>query len=162
MDQVLFGAKQIQMENSSILLASSSQELSASWERGTEGFIQVSCADNLDTLRDDLVRIKPSILLLDHDLPGLIVPSGIAALIKLSPETRVIVLSNPIADEIELELFKAGVKGCCPKNIDAKHIKNVISAVRQGELWMRRSLTFRLLKEMTAIASKRNKIKHVT
>jgi DNA-binding NarL/FixJ family response regulator len=124
-----------------------------------EGAAQVSCVDNLDALRDDLAQIKPSILLLDHDLPGLGGSKEVAGLMKLSPETRIIILSNVISDETEWELFKAGVRGCCQKDVYVNHLKDIVRAVQQGELWIRRSLTIRLLEELGAIASEQDHIK---
>jgi len=83
-----------------ILLASPFQDDLYRWEQGVRGVAPVFCSTNLDSLRDELVRLKPQILLLDHDLPKLDGPNGIAALMKLNPETKVIILSYPIADEI--------------------------------------------------------------
>ncbi len=142
-----------------ILLASPSQDIIARWKQGTRSFTSVSSVDNLDSLRDDLVRITPSVLLLDHDLPQLGGSTGVAELMRLSPETRIIILSNPITEETEWELFKSGVRGCCQKDIDTKQLKHIVNVIEQGELWIRRSLTFRLLEELGAIALERNKLK---
>jgi DNA-binding NarL/FixJ family response regulator len=150
---------EIQQDPILILLASPSQDTLSRWKQGVSGFFgDVFCMDNLDLLRDGLVRIKPQILLLDHDLLGLDSPMG-ADLMKLSPETKVVILSRPLSDETEWELFKAGVKGCCQKNIETKQLKNVVIAVQQGELWMRRTLTCRLLDELGVIALEKNQIK---
>jgi DNA-binding NarL/FixJ family response regulator len=145
-----------------ILLASSSQGIYARWKQGLRGFVQVSCVDNLDALRDDLARVYPSILLLDYDLPRLDGAEGVAGLMNLSPETRIIIFSNTLSDETEWELFKAGVWGCCKKDIDTKQLKNIVRAVPQGELWIRRSLTNRLLEELGSIVSEQNKLRQAT
>ncbi|MGO8755030.1 MAG: LuxR C-terminal-related transcriptional regulator [Gallionellaceae bacterium] len=142
-----------------ILLASSSPDIIARSKQGMRDFIQVSCVNNLDSLRNDLVRLNPPILLLDHGLPKLGGSEGVADLMRLSPETKIIILSNVISEEAEWELFKAGARGCCQKDIDAKQLKNLITAVQQGELWIRRSLTFRVLEEFGAIASEKKEIK---
>lgn len=145
-----------------ILLASSSQDTLACWEQGASNFSHVFCVGNFDLLRDSLARIKPKILLLDHDLSGLDIPSGIVGLVKLSPETRIIVLSHPLTDQAEWELFKAGVRGCCQRNIDPDQLKRVVTAVQQGELWMRRTVTCRLLDELGIIALEKSQIKQAT
>jgi DNA-binding NarL/FixJ family response regulator len=77
---------------------------------------------------------------------------------NLSPETRIIIFSNTLSDETEWELFKAGVRGCCLKDIDTKVLKNIIAVVRQGELWIRRSLTCSLLDELVVISLEKNQI----
>jgi DNA-binding NarL/FixJ family response regulator len=142
-----------------ILLASSSQDTLSVWKQGVRGFPQISCVESLDLLMDDLVRIKPQVLLLDHDLPGLDSPARIADLKKLSPETKIIILSRALSDETEWELFKAGVRGCCKKDIEPKQLNYVIVAIQQGELWIRRTLTCRLLDELGIIALEKNQIK---
>lgn len=142
-----------------ILLASPSQNTLSRWKQGVSGFFaDVFCMDNLDLLRGGLVRTKPQILLLDYDLLGLDSPM-VADLMKLSPETKIVILSPPLSEETEWELFKAGVKGCCQKNIEPKQLKSVVMAVQQGELWMRRTLTCRLLDELGVIATEKNQIK---
>jgi len=123
------------------------------------GFPHISCVDSLELLRDGLVRIKPQVLLLDHDLPGLDSPVGIANLKKLSPETKIVILTHALSDETEWELFKAGVRGCCKKDIEPKQLNSVIVAIQQGELWIRRTLTCRLLDELGIIALEKNQIK---
>jgi two-component system NarL family response regulator len=123
------------------------------------GFSHISFVESLGLLRDNLVRIKPQVLLLDHDLPGLDSPERITDLKKLSPETRIIYFSNALSDEAEWELFKAGVRGCCKKDIEPKQLNYVIVAIQQGELWIRRTLTCRLLDELGVIALEKNQIK---
>ena len=142
-----------------ILLASSSQDTLARWKQGVRGFPHISCVDSLELLRDGLVRIKPQVLLLDHDLPGLDSPVGIANLKKLSPETKIVILTHALSDETEWELFKAGVRGCCKKDIEPKQLNSVVVAIQQGELWIRRTLTCRLLDELGIIALEKNQIK---
>lgn len=142
-----------------IILASSSRDRLARWKQGVLGATQIFCVESFDLLRDDLVRIKPQILLLDHDLPGLDSPAGIADLKKLSPDTKIVILSRALSDETEWELFKAGVRGCCKKDLEPKQLDSVIVAIQQGELWIRRTLTCRLLDELGIIALEKNKIK---
>jgi DNA-binding NarL/FixJ family response regulator len=142
-----------------ILLASSSLEMLARWKQGVLRPTQIFCVESFDLLRDGLVRIKPQILMLDHDLPGLDSPTRIADLKKLSPETKIVILSRALSDETEWELFKAGVRGCCKKDIEPKQLDSVIKAIQQGELWIRRTLTCRLLDELGKIALEKNQIK---
>ena len=142
-----------------ILLASQFQDDLYRWEQGVRSIAPVFCSTNLDSLRDELVRLKPQILLLDHDLPQLNGPNGISALMRLNPETKVIILSYPISDEAEWALFRTGVRGVCRRDIEAEHLKSVIVAVQQGELWIRRTLSWHLLNELVTITREKNKIK---
>ena len=142
-----------------ILLASQLEDTLARWKQGMRGLAHEFCMGTLDLLKEDIERLKPSILLLDYDLHNLGGSKGVATLMKLSPGTKIIILSNPISDEAEWELFKAGVRGCCRKDIDPKLLRNIINAVQQGELWIRRTITCRLLDELGAIALEKNQIK---
>lgn len=142
-----------------ILLASSSQDDLYRWERGVGALALIFCSTNIGSLRDELVRIKPKILLLDYDLPKLDGVSGIAALMKLNPDTKVVILSGAITDEIEWGLFRTGVRGCCQRDMEPEQLKNVIMAVQRGELWIRRTLSWHLLNELVVITQEKNKLK---
>ena len=142
-----------------ILLASTSEDTLAGWKQGVCGCPYETCMGNLDMLKNELMRFKPQVLLLDHDLPGLDSPARIADLKKLDLETKIIVFSRALSDETEWELFKAGVRGCCKKDIEPKQLEYVIAAIQQGELWIRRTLTCRLLDELGIIALEKNQIK---
>jgi DNA-binding NarL/FixJ family response regulator len=133
-----------------ILIASSSSDRLARWELGLQGFNVILTARGLDSLREGLVRVEPQVLLLDFDLPGLDGPRGVAGLKNASPKTKIIALSGVVSDEMELALFKAGVRGCCRSDIDPQLIKRIVVAVQLGELWIRRSLTQLLLNELGA------------
>lgn len=141
-----------------ILLASSSRDNLYQWERGVHGLAPVFCSTKLDSVRDELVRVKPQVLLLDHDLPRLDGPDAIVGLMKLNPETKFIVLSQTISDEIEWGLFRTGVRGCCRSDIKPEQLKAVVEAVQQGELWIRRSLSWRLLNELVLMTQEKNQI----
>ncbi|MEP6604875.1 MAG: hypothetical protein ABJA60_02015 [Nitrosospira sp.] len=130
-----------------ILLASSSKEYLIRWEQVLRGLAPVFCATDLDSVRGEMVRINPHILLLDYDLPRLDGTSGISGLMKLSPETRVIILSVIISDEFEWILFEMGIRGYCRSDIESSQLKTVVHSVQQGELWIRRALSSRLLKK---------------
>ena len=84
-----------------ILLASSSQENLSRWEQAVCSLAPVFCSTNLDSIRGEFVRIKPQILLLDYNLPKLDGSNGISGLMKLNPDTKVIILNPPLSDEIE-------------------------------------------------------------
>lgn len=136
-----------------LILASACQIKLSSWMQGLNGF---ACAtiNGLDTLKNDVVRIKPQLLLLDFDLLGLDGLNNAASLKRLSTETKIVILSGVISEDMEWELFKVGVRGCCRNDIKPELLQQVVMAVQQGELWMRRSLACRLLAELSNTTSK--------
>lgn len=138
-----------------LILASSDQARPAFWKQGLNGFVSTTLIiDRLDALRDDVVRIKPAVLLLDFDLLKLNDLIGASNLNGLCAETKVIVLSGVISEDLEWDLLKAGVRGCCQNDIKPQFIKQVVVAVQQGELWIRRTLTCRLIDELGKTTSK--------
>ncbi len=142
-----------------ILLASASQDDLCHWEQGVRTLSPIFCSTNLESLKVELARLKPSVLLLDYDLPQLNAPGGISALIKLPPEAKVIVLSYPLPDEAEWALFRTGVRGVCRRDIDKEQLQSVVTAVQRGELWIRRTLSWHLLNELVTITQEKTKIK---
>lgn len=131
-----------------ILLASARPDALERWQRGLDGFTPLAAVDRLGALRDVLAEQAAQLLLLDLDMPGVGSPVAVAALGSLSPSTRVVILCGAIGDEYEIALFRAGVWGCCSRDIEAQLLKRVVHAVGLGEIWIRRSLTKRLIDEL--------------
>lgn len=140
------------------IIASPNKKRVLSWKQGLKGFVKISIiTDKLNILWDDVVRIEPEVLLLDIDLLGSDILSGADKLGKFCTKTSVVILSGEISEDIEWELLKTGVRGCCQRNLDSELLKQVVMSVQQGELWIRRILTSRLVAELGNITSK-NKV----
>lgn len=138
-----------------LILASSNKDRLASWEKALSDFVSTSfIIDRLDTLKDDVARIKPQVLLLDFDLLGLEGSNNVASLRRLCAEAKTIILSGAISEDMEWELLKAGIRGCCPNDAKPEFLKQVVEAVQDGELWVRRTLTCRLIDELGKTTSK--------
>ena len=131
-----------------LVLASASEIKFARWKAGLNGFAHLFHVDNLSFLQDEIARLKPEVLLLDHDLPGLDGARGISGLRKLCPATKIVLLKGSASDEEEWTMFKAGVRGCVADDIEQSSIKTLVEAVQKGELWIRRTLTHRLLEQL--------------
>lgn len=142
-----------------ILLASSSEKKLSQWEQAVSSYAPVLCSTNMDSVKQELVRIKPKIFLLDYELPQLNGPDGISGLMKLNPDARIIILTSLISDEIEWNLFKTGIRGCCRSDIETEQLKIIVESVQRGELWLRRALSWHLLNELVAITKEKNKMK---
>ncbi|MGB9149303.1 MAG: response regulator transcription factor, partial [Burkholderiales bacterium] len=108
----------------------------------------VQTVTDLAGLCTALEKFRPRIILLDIDLPGIDPPEGISALLRLGTDIPIVLLGEADSDEAELELFHYGVRGCCPINSSDEHYQRVIVAVLNGEIWIRRSLTTQLLKQL--------------
>jgi len=145
-----------------ILIASSSADTLARWEQGLQGFAAVLAVRQLDSLKEALLHVMPQVLLLDLALPGLGGAKGVAALRRANSATKIIAVTDAICDETELSLFKVGVRGCCQRDIDPQLFKRVVVAIQQGELWIRRSITPRLLDELGARLRNEDPIKRAS
>lgn len=134
--------------SNNLLIASLCQDKLASWKQGLNGFISTTSITNkLDILREDVVRVKPQAVLLDYELIGLQDSNDIFSLRRLCEETNIIIVGN-ISEDLEWEFLKAGIRGCCQSDTEPKLLKQVVLAVQGGELWIRRSLTSRLVAEL--------------
>lgn len=89
-----------------------------------------------------------NILLLDLTSSDLKSTLNIATLKKLCTRTKVIVLGCDISEDMEWKYLKAGIRGCCKNDIEAELLKQVVESVDRGELWIRRTLTSRLIDEL--------------
>jgi DNA-binding NarL/FixJ family response regulator len=137
-----------------LMIASSSRDKVASWQSGLNGFAYTAFEVNsMDKLRNEVVQIRPKVTLVDYDL---LRSSDVAGLGRISSETKVIVIGSDISEEMEWQLLKAGVRGCCRSDVDPKFLCQVVTAVHDGELWIRRTLTCRLIDELGR-ATARNK-----
>jgi DNA-binding NarL/FixJ family response regulator len=137
-------------EMGNLILAGPYKDRLASWARGLEGIVSATViADKLDAIKDNVIKNKPHALLLDFELIGLNGANGAASLRSLCAESRIIIMGNDLSEDLEWELLKAGVRGCCQNDIKPEFLKQVIVAVQNGELWIRRSLTSRLVDEFS-------------
>lgn len=132
----------------SVLLASANLAKYAHWNEILSGITSFSCADTLDLLGNKLLQLRPEVLLLDRDLPGLDDRRIIPQIRKLCPETCIVILKESATDEVELAMLKAGVRGICSPDIGDSTLWLMINSVLSGELWIRRSLTCRLLEQL--------------
>ena len=154
MNHFLSVVKVDQLDN--YLLASPSSNKLDRWQKSLNGYAHLLNVVDMASLKDAVARLKPDVLLLDQELPGLGGVSGIAGLRKLSPETKIVMLVGTISDdEEEWGYFRAGVRGCCRNDIDAETLRTLTNAVQQGELWIRRTLTYKLLGQMGGPSSKK-------
>jgi DNA-binding NarL/FixJ family response regulator len=130
-----------------LMIASSSQDRLVSWKQQLNGFVSTTLAiENLDTLGENVIQFKPKVTLLDCDLLG---PDDVANLSRISAQTNIIIIGHNISEETEWRLLKAGIRGCCKNDADPELLKQIVMTVHNGELWIRRTLTCRLIDELS-------------
>ena len=119
------------MEND-FMIASPNKERIMSWMDGLYGFVKfTTLTDKFEKLIDNIIRFQPEIVLLDLELLGYKYNYA-SKLQSISNQTKVLILSGIISEDTEYTLLKAGVRGCCSYDMDAKMLKQVVMAVQQG------------------------------
>lgn len=90
---------------------------------------------------------RPDIMLLDLSLSDLSLSgaAGIAGLLSFSPQTRIIALSHQPNDEEGIAALRAGARGYCNAYIDPRLLAKAVTTVQNGEAWVGRRLTDRLV-----------------
>ncbi|WP_164013076.1 response regulator [Pyxidicoccus trucidator] len=81
-------------------------------------------------------RLQPDVLLLDISLPGLNGIEVARRVPKVSPSTRVLVLSMHTAAEYVAQALRAGVAGYLVKDAAVAELKVALEAVRQGRTYL--------------------------
>jgi DNA-binding NarL/FixJ family response regulator len=97
-------------------------------------------------------RLRPDITLLDDALPVL---DGFAVLERIVaeiPDARVLVMASLAGDEPAIRAFRLGAKGFVPKRGGLAVLPRAIHAVLQGEAWIERRLSCRLVDELARLA----------
>ncbi|MDH5552972.1 MAG: response regulator transcription factor [Nitrosomonas sp.] len=141
-----------------ILLASPNEKMIAHWQKGLFGFSPMFVSHSLDSAREQMVRTRPHVLLLDYDLLRLDGNHEVARLVKLNADTKIMVFIPVLSDEVEWELYKAGAKACCRDDIKPDQLKHAVKAIQGGELWIRRTLTHLMLDELVVVTEDKNRI----
>ena len=146
---------------SRVLLASGSPAIQGWWRQHlTEP--EVEAVTRLADLRARMVVVRPSVLLVDLDLPGLGRTRGLLPLLQLVPETRIIALAQLSSSEEAMDVVKAGAHGYTVRETDGGVIPRAVEAVRKGELWVRRDVLLALLNELLPIHRANNAARHLS
>lgn len=138
-----------------LLVASACKVKSAHFIDGLSGIASVFHVMDFDLLKDKLVQLKPEMLLLDYGLPLLNGVRGISELRTLCPDTNVVIFHNSASDEDEWAMLKAGVRGCCSTDMEPSALKQMVFAVNNGELWIRRKCLHRLMDDFVEMHRKK-------
>ena len=113
---------------------------------GTEASIEVvGEAANVSTGVDAAARLKPDVILLDIRLPD---GTGIEAcrqIRKLSPESRVLIVTSVIDDTIVDDAIRAGAHGYLLKEIDGRGLVNAVRDVAAGKSILDPAITARVI-----------------
>lgn len=131
-----------------ILIATSLTSRVTRWRKGLEGAFAVQSTAEREALIKSLAGLRPCILLLDLNLPGLGGVEGISAVRRVSPGSKIVLLGGPLREEVLVDALKAGIRGYCPLDIEPRLLKKAVVSVHKGDIWIERKIVARLLKEL--------------
>jgi DNA-binding NarL/FixJ family response regulator len=100
-------------------------------------------------------ELRPDVLLVDIDLPGM---SGLRLLRELRPrlpDAKFVMLTVSTAQVDVLEAVRLGAVGYLTKDLDADALLRAIRGVRDGDLAMPRKLAARTIQDLVAAAGTR-------
>lgn len=93
-------------------------------------------------------RLKPDVLTLDLDLPGMNGLDVLRVTRRHSPDTKVIIISGHDEESIVQEALRQGARGYIVKG-DGTDLKKAIRVVHDGEVWARRRVLTTIIVEMS-------------
>jgi two-component system NarL family response regulator len=135
-----------------VLLAIGDRSIQKKWINALRGHCPVTAVADGDALRDSIVRLKPSVLVLELDLPKFEGLAGVSRFRDLAPHTKTILLTKAVDQKEAVGAFKAGVKGYLHFETGPDLILKIIDAVDRGEIWLGRVLMAHVLDELRAEA----------
>ena len=137
-----------------VLIASGLSGLRKRWRQALDGAFALHEVTDRSSLERSLTNRRPVALLLDLDLPELGGIRGVAAIQRLRPATRLVLLTHRPDEREGITALKAGARGYCDRDIDPGLLKKALAVVQQGEVWVGRKLIPHLLEELTALTER--------
>jgi two-component system response regulator NreC len=86
-------------------------------------------------------RFHPDVILLDLSMPTLNGIGAVRELTRVSPQTKVIILTMHTEEHYILEALRAGVKGCVSKTQAPEHLLQAIREVCRGGVYLSPSVS---------------------
>ncbi len=95
-------------------------------------------------------QLKPTVILMDVEMPVLDGIEATRAIKELTPNARVIMLTSHKSDQTIFAALSAGANGYCLKNITAQQLSTVIRMVAEGAAWLDPGIANRVLSAYAA------------
>ena len=94
--------------------------------------------------------LRPDVILMDVQMPGMSGIEAIAAICAVWPEARIIILTTFGRDEYVFQGIRAGAVGYLLKDAPADDLIQTIRRVHAGEVFIQPEIASRLLRELIA------------
>jgi len=93
--------------------------------------------------------VKPDIVLMDFSLPDGTGAEATARIVREHPDCKIIFLTMSDDDENLFAAIRSGAKGYLLKNLSPSKLVATLRSVQQGESALSRSMTLRLMEELS-------------
>lgn len=93
--------------------------------------------------------VNPDVVLMDFGLPDGTGVEATRAIMKERPESKIVFLTMSEEDDDLIAAIRSGAKGYLLKNMHPTKLVTTIKSVHQGESALSRSMTLRLMEELT-------------
>ncbi|MHB8407699.1 MAG: response regulator transcription factor [Acidiferrobacterales bacterium] len=100
----------------------------------------IACVEASEACWRKFQEDKPEILLLHHSMVRVPIQQMVAKVRGASPETRIIVFGQQMSRDFLVDAVIGGIRGYVNENMDSTHLIRAIAAVRDGRLWVERSI----------------------
>jgi DNA-binding NarL/FixJ family response regulator len=135
-----------------VLLAGPNAAERSRWRKVLQrGYVVQEVADQ-SALREQLPGLRPAVLALDLNLCSSDRAADILSIQKLSPPTRIILLSDNPNDQEGVWALKVGAKGHCRKDMPPLMLKKAVEMVLAEQIWVGRNVVPHILEELTALS----------
>lgn len=141
-----------------IVIASPSALIRKRWQQAVSGCGPIHEVADQIGLREAFRRYERSVLLLDSDLVQRYSTRHLLGLFQLNLGTRTIFLTDHVQDNEAISVLKAGATGYSTKKIAGPSLKNAVSAVKRGELWVNRRLISLFIENLVESRRSRNEV----
>lgn len=134
-----------------VLIASPTELLRRRWRRELGRKYTVDEVAQRAALVRSMASQKPALLLLDLALRRFNGLEDFAAIQRLSPRTKVILLTGAPDLKEEISALKAGAKGYCDRDIAPSLLAKAVERVQKGEIWVGRRAISNFIEELAAV-----------
>jgi DNA-binding NarL/FixJ family response regulator len=135
-----------------ILLCSSDEDIAKRWHESLVDVGELSAIKSRKALIDTLKTYQTEVVLIDLALFGKDYRELPASLCQRFPNVSFIVLSPMPNDDEGLYLISHGIKGYCNRYISKALLVKAVELVRMGEVWVGRSLLFKLMSRLSSLS----------
>jgi len=109
---------------------------------------RIYTARNRHEIERVMRKTAPPLLLLDHPMTGVPELATLRRFRRLSPSTKMVVLSRAVDDATAVAALMQGACGYCGRATNPALLRKAVRLVLRGEIWVRRSVVRELLRQL--------------